>query len=45
VLKNFPTEAELVADIGDYGTAVEYITLDHYWVLKYEVARTYLKIE
>jgi demethylmenaquinone methyltransferase/2-methoxy-6-polyprenyl-1,4-benzoquinol methylase len=38
VLKNFPPEAELIAEISDCATAVEYITLDYYWVLKYEVA-------
>jgi demethylmenaquinone methyltransferase/2-methoxy-6-polyprenyl-1,4-benzoquinol methylase len=38
VLKNFPTEAELIAEISDCATAVEYTTLDYYWVLKYEVA-------
>jgi SAM-dependent methyltransferase len=36
VLKNFPTEAELIADIGEAGTAVEYTALDYYWVFKYE---------
>jgi SAM-dependent methyltransferase len=39
VLKNFPTEAELIAEISDCATAVEYTALDYYWVLKYEVAR------
>ena len=38
VLKNFPTEAELVTAIGRYGTAIEYTELDYYWLLKYEVA-------
>ena len=38
VLKNFPTEAELIADISGAGTAVEYTALEYYWVLKYEVA-------
>ncbi|MGZ5118532.1 MAG: class I SAM-dependent methyltransferase [Burkholderiales bacterium] len=38
VLKNFPTEAELVADIEGYATAVEYTALEYYWVLKYELA-------
>jgi len=38
VLKNFPTEAELNADIRGLGTAVEYTALDYYWLLKYEVA-------
>ncbi|HYC46466.1 MAG TPA: methyltransferase domain-containing protein [Burkholderiales bacterium] len=38
VLKNFPTEAELVQDIGADGRAFEYTALDYYWVLEYEVA-------
>lgn len=38
VLKNFPTEAELRADIAGVGTAAEYTALDYYWVFKY-VAR------
>jgi len=38
VLKNFPTEAELVAKIGPLGTAIEYTGLGYYWLLKYEVA-------
>ena len=38
VLKNFPNEAELVAEIADCGTAVEYTALEYYWLLKYEVA-------
>jgi len=38
VLINFPTEAELNADILGLGTAVEYAALDYYWLLKYEVA-------
>lgn len=37
VLKNFPTEAELRADLGDLGTAVEYTALDYYWLFKYAV--------
>jgi demethylmenaquinone methyltransferase/2-methoxy-6-polyprenyl-1,4-benzoquinol methylase len=38
VLKNFPTEAELMADVRSYATAVEYTALEYYWVLKYELA-------
>ena len=38
VLKNFPDEAELIAEISDYGTAVEYTALEYYWLLKYEAA-------
>ncbi|MDB5927105.1 MAG: putative methyltransferase [Betaproteobacteria bacterium] len=37
VLKNFPAEAELVADIETYATAVKYTALEYYWVLKYEL--------
>jgi demethylmenaquinone methyltransferase/2-methoxy-6-polyprenyl-1,4-benzoquinol methylase len=37
VLKNFPTEAELIAEISGNSTAIEYIALEYYWVLKYEV--------
>ena len=37
VLKNFPSEAELIAEISDCSSAIEYTTLDYYWVLKYEV--------
>jgi SAM-dependent methyltransferase len=37
VLKNFPTEAELVSDIGGNGTAIQYTALDYYWLLKYEL--------
>ena len=38
VLKNFPTEAELIADVKGAGTAFEYTALDYYWVFKYEVS-------
>ncbi len=38
VLKNFPAQAELIADISGAGTAIEYTALDYYWVFKYEVA-------
>ena len=38
VLKNFPEEAELVAEVSDYATQVEYIQLDYYWLLRYELA-------
>ena len=37
VLKNFPTEEELLADIEGIGAAAEYTALDYYWLLKYEV--------
>ena len=35
VLKNFPTEAQLRAEIGDAVAAIEYIELDYYWLLGY----------
>lgn len=35
VLKNFPTEAELRADVGRDAVAVDYTALEYYWVLKY----------
>lgn len=38
VLKNFPSEAELIADLGNGATAIEYTALQYYWLLKYEVA-------
>ena len=37
VLKNFPAEAELLADVGDSGTNRQYTALDYYWLLKYMV--------
>jgi demethylmenaquinone methyltransferase/2-methoxy-6-polyprenyl-1,4-benzoquinol methylase len=39
VLKNFPTRAELTGDLSGVSAAVEYVELEYYWVLKYEVAR------
>ncbi len=38
VLKNLPVEKELLADARACGSAVEYIALGYYWVLKYVVA-------
>ena len=38
VLKNFPNEDALLADIRGFGVAPEYRTLDYYWVFKYQVA-------
>ena len=35
VLKNFPTELELRAEIGGAATAIEYIELEYYWLLSY----------
>ena len=37
VLKNFPTESELQADLGARGEAVEYTALDYFWLFKYVV--------
>jgi SAM-dependent methyltransferase len=38
VLKNFPGKAELISQIGDCATGIEYTALGYYWLLKYEVA-------
>jgi len=38
VLKNFPKEDALLADIRGVGVAAHYTTLEYYWVFKYEVA-------
>jgi SAM-dependent methyltransferase len=38
VLKNFPSEEELRAEIEGVATSVEYTALGYYWLLKYEVA-------
>lgn len=35
VLKNFPVQAEMLAETGAYGANVQYTALDYYWVLKY----------
>ena len=35
VLKNFPTEAELMAHLADEGEAFTYSAFDHYWWLDY----------
>jgi ubiquinone/menaquinone biosynthesis C-methylase UbiE len=35
VLKNFPTEDELRAEIGDAASAIEYVELEYYWLLGY----------
>ena len=39
VLKNFPTEGALRAEIGDAATAIEYIELEYYWLLGYTLHR------
>ena len=38
VLKNFPTELQLRADVADAATAIEYVELDYYWLLSYTLA-------
>lgn len=37
VLKNFPTRAELVAQVEPYARAVEVIEFDYFWCLSYEL--------
>jgi hypothetical protein len=36
VLKNFPAEAELRADVAAFGRNVAYTALRYYWLLSYE---------
>jgi len=36
VLKNFPTEAELNAAIGEFGRNSQFVRLEYYWVFIYE---------
>jgi demethylmenaquinone methyltransferase/2-methoxy-6-polyprenyl-1,4-benzoquinol methylase len=38
VLKKFPAESDLLADVGGRGANVEYIALDYFWALKYVFA-------
>jgi len=38
VLKNFPTEPELVADVAHCARNVRYIALEYYWLFSYELA-------
>jgi demethylmenaquinone methyltransferase/2-methoxy-6-polyprenyl-1,4-benzoquinol methylase len=38
VLKNFPAQAELLADVAGRGANAEYIALDYFWALKYVYA-------
>ena len=38
VLKNFPSPAELRADVEPWARSVELSELDYFWLLKYEVA-------
>lgn len=38
VLKNFPTEGELLADVAERAANAEYTALEYYWVFKYVVA-------
>jgi SAM-dependent methyltransferase len=37
VLKNFPTENELIAQVDAVGTHCRYTALDYYWVFAYEL--------
>ena len=37
VLKNFPTQAELLAQVTPYARAVEVIEFDYFWCLSYEL--------
>jgi hypothetical protein len=37
VLKNFPTEAQLRADLGPYARALRYRALDYYWLAEYDL--------
>ncbi len=39
VLKNFPTEAELLALIDGLGVEVSYTKLDYYWTIKYAATK------
>ena len=36
VLKNFPTEDELRADVGEFGGCVAFTRLQYYWLFTYE---------
>ena len=36
VLKNFPSEAELNADIAPYGCNTRFVALEYYWLFSYE---------
>jgi hypothetical protein len=36
VLKNFPTESELNAAVGEYGRSVQFVRLEYYWLFVYE---------
>jgi demethylmenaquinone methyltransferase/2-methoxy-6-polyprenyl-1,4-benzoquinol methylase len=37
VLKNFPAEAQLRADLAPYARALSYRALEYYWLLEYEL--------
>ncbi|MES2581183.1 MAG: class I SAM-dependent methyltransferase [Pseudomonadota bacterium] len=37
VLKNFPTESELVALLSNYGERIAFSALDNFWMVEYEV--------
>ena len=36
VVKNFPTEQQLMAATADFGTAHQYIELEHFWLFQYK---------
>lgn len=38
VLKNFPSESELNADISVFGRNTRFIALEYYWLFNYEKA-------
>ncbi len=39
VLKNFPTEAELRACLGEAGERFRYTAFDYFWAVEYETPR------
>jgi demethylmenaquinone methyltransferase/2-methoxy-6-polyprenyl-1,4-benzoquinol methylase len=39
VLKNFPTESELIAAVGPFGRNFQFVRLEYYWVFVYEKPR------
>jgi hypothetical protein len=36
VLKNFPTEQGLIADVADFAHGARYTALEYYWLFSYE---------
>ncbi|MGA7985341.1 MAG: class I SAM-dependent methyltransferase, partial [Burkholderiales bacterium] len=39
VLKNYPSEAELCADVASFGENVSFTALEYYWLLSYDKRR------